>query len=251
MRAWLVLPSARPAPEVARIIDAWRAQGYRTAILRDQVDVDAALYPDLTYFSVPVFGGYPGYAMAVNYLVKQIIESYSDAEWFIAAGDDTLPDPTKRADDIAAECKAHFAELHSQGSRLCTDTFGVMQPIGDKWGDQRGPYIERIAGSAWIGRDFCRLMNKGQGPLYPGFKHMFVDEALRDVAVRLGVYWERPDLTHYHEHWGRRKPGRPMPSVDRMPDHLRQWNTAEHWDWSKQLLNRLRATNYEECMPCE
>ena len=51
----------------------------------------------------------------------------------------------------------------------CLRTFGVMQPTGDRWGERNGiATIDRIAGSPWMGREFCRRMYHGSGPMYNG-----------------------------------------------------------------------------------
>ena len=90
------------------------------------------------------------------------------------------------------------------------ETFGVMQATGDRWGENEPwaraqfpdapAYIDRICGSPWIGREFARRMNQGKGPFWREYFHMFADEELQCVAQRLGVLWQRRDLTHHHEH---------------------------------------------------
>ena len=76
-----------------------------------------------------------------------------------------------------------------------------MQPTGDLklWPLSR---IDRFAGSAWIGREFARRMYGGKGPLWP-YPHCWADEELQCVAQKMGVFWQRRDLTHKHLHWGR------------------------------------------------
>ena len=61
MSVWLTIPSARP-PAVARVcINAWKAQGYKVAVVRDQVD-------DLAYEADhPIIGDpYSGYSKSCN-----------------------------------------------------------------------------------------------------------------------------------------------------------------------------------------
>ena len=60
---------------------------------------------------------------------------------------------------------------------------------------------------------------------------------------------QRPDLTHLHQHAVRPRPGERIAPFERIPEFARKWYTAEHWNESKALLQRLRATNFEECMP--
>lgn len=261
MSVWLTIPSARPAEEANPVLAKWREMGYKIALWLDSASTD-----DNSPKILDEWEGrtkYPGYAVAVNSLVQIVIAEHPDAEWFVIGGDDTLPDPTKRADEIAAECAEHFGVSAKQRSKdfrydspvkmisALADirTLGVMQPTGHRWGDKQGPYIDRVAGSAWIGREFATRVNKGRGPLYPKFTHMFVDEWLQEFAIKLGVFWQRPDLTHLHRHWGLPSEGRKFVQADRMPKHLQKWNTASHWQMSKELLEKLRASGFEECMP--
>lgn len=205
MSVWIVCPSARPVDQVAKWVAAWRERGYRMAIWRDTGDNIRDAQIDAHVF----IGEYPGYAKAVNSIVLAMIDVDPTAEWFIAAGDDVYPDPNHTADEIARQCVAHFYGRGPSGS--ADGTFGVMQPTGDRYGEQpnappgalKGAYIDRVAGSAWIGREFARRVNRGNGPLWPEYFHMFVDQELQEVATNLGVFWQRRELTHHHEHWAR------------------------------------------------
>lgn len=203
MSAWLCIPSKKPAPEAQATIDRWRVMGYRAAIWRDTGDDPVACDLLLT-------GEYPGYAAAVNALVREALQR--GAEWCILAGDDIDPDPTHDPADIARECREHFG-----------GTFGVMQPTGDRWGVDRNDknfcgsaYADRVCGSAWCGAEYCRRMYGGAGPLCVEYAHMHVDQELQAVAVGLGVLWQRRELTQYHSHWGR--------TTGRMPEYLRKAN---------------------------
>jgi hypothetical protein len=80
------------------------------------------------------------------------------------------------------------------------ETFGVMQPTGDRWSDHLGVIIERICGSPFLGREFCRRINQGEGPFWREYRHNWADEELQLVAQKLGVLWQRPDLIHLHRH---------------------------------------------------
>lgn len=241
MSVWLTIPSARPVAEVNARMNKWRAMGYKIALWRDEAE--GGLKSDLLRF-----GDYPGYARAVNALAAVVFGSDSACDWIVAAGDDTDPDPTKRADDIARECSVYFGfdEDDPGDPEPYVSSFGVMQPTGDPWSDSMGRIIERIAGSPWLGREWCRRANRGQGPFWPEFRHMFGDEHLRAYAMSLGVYWERPDLTHYHDHAQRPDArgfqGPPAP-------HMAQWNTQEHWRESQTIFERLKAGKFQECAP--
>lgn len=234
MSVWYAIPSARPAAEVQVCVEAWRSMGYKVALLRDEgcFDVEA----DLLSSILP----YPGYATAVNELARLILASDPEADWIVTGGDDTFPDPVKRANEIAEECREYFGW-----------TFGVMQPTGDRFA---GGSIDRIAGSPWIGREFCERMYGGNGPLYSGYDHMFVDEELLCVAERLGVYWRRPDLVQRHDHFMRASKDLNSPAVKRdPPPHLVRWNTPEHWRKSEALFKNRKATGFpgHEPLPVE
>lgn len=223
MSVWLTIPSARPN---GGTIPAWRAAGYKIAVVRDEgeklpydVDIFASFLP------------YPGYSIAVNELVRMVIKEDPSAEFFIIGGDDTLPDFDHAPDQIAAEIKAHFG-----------DTFAVCQPTGDRLS---GGSIDRIAGSAWMGRSFCERMYGGNGPLYHGYEHMHVDEELFCVATMLGVYWARPDLIHFHQHFMRKDDSINSPAVQRpVPPHLVRWNSPRHWQESQHLFRSRKAAGF-------
>ncbi len=104
-------------------------------------------------------------------------------------------------------------------------------------------YIDRICGSAWLGREFCKRANQGRGPLHPDFYHMHVDECLYEYAKMLGILWQRRDLTHFHNHWGLDGDSR------KMPEFLRKVNTPEHWNESKAILDKLKAEKFASCLP--
>jgi hypothetical protein len=242
---WYCIPSARPPEEANRVLEKWRAAGYKIALWRD-----------VTGFEVIndrlIVGLYPGYACAVNALVKQVLMIDDACDWIITGGDDTEPDPNHTAEEIAEQCTLHFGYLQShQPSYPNSDfgpTFGVMQCTGDRFA---GGQIDRIAGSPWIGREFCRrALEKGVGPLWPQFTHMFADECLKNVAERLGVYWMRPDLIHLHRHFQRESDALDSNAVPKpVPAHLKEWNTRAHWDEMKAIFQRLKADGFKECLP--
>lgn len=260
MSVWLTIPSARPPAEVEPVLKQWRAMGYRIALWRDEEEVS----PQISERCDLIIGSaqkYPGYAQSVNQLIKVVL-MYSDgsgdkADWCVAAGDDTLPDPNKTADQIAAECNQYFdkwwgtsfegylvRDLPSDWTSDVYATFGVMQPTGDPWRDVQGKIIDRIAGSAWLGREWCKRINQGKGPLWTEYTHCFVDEELQCVAQKYGVFWQRPDLTHHHEHWAR-KSG----NVRDMPAHLIEANSAAHWDKYKGIFTARKAAGFPGSEP--
>ncbi len=237
MSVWLAVPSKRPTDEAERCLGKWRGQGYRLAIFADGKGAQSPKC-NLRIWQPT----YPGYAVAVNELCQYILERDSQAEWIVAAGDDTLPDPNHSAEEIARTCCWHFSlEAYKSGDpHVVANTFGVMQPTGDPWADSHGRIIERIAGSPWIGREFARRMYGGAGPYWYEYRHCFVDEELQCVAQKLGVFWQRPDLTHMHHNWARAHAGRPQD----MPDFLRDANSPEHWAKYSAIFKERKSAGF-------
>jgi len=198
MSVWFAVPSARPD---GGTIQLWREKGYRIAVWRDRNEIPADLI---------LMGEYPGYAKAVNALCREVRYADPDLTWIVTGGDDIEPDP-KSPLEIAKECTQHFS-----------GTFGVMQPTGDRWGSGQHIYSEHVCGSPWLGLEFCQRMYGGEGPFWPGWWHMYVDEELYEVAKALGVLWQRPDLIHYHRHWVREH--------EPEPEHLKDknWTLRAH-----------------------
>jgi len=250
LSVWLCIPSKRPPAEANPVLTRWREMGYKIALQMDAEREFIAEYSD----QITVVRPYAGYADAVNFLARTVLQHDPSCDWIVAAGDDTLPDPNKRADEIALECNDHFASVladKSPGVPIFRNsyTFGVMQPTGDPWSDRRGRIIERIAGSPWLGREWCLRANQGKGPLWPGFFHMWADEALQIVAQQLGVFWQRPDLTHHHAHWGRPRPGERMGHMSNMPQFLAHANSEKVTTADKKEFDRLRDGGWKECLP--
>jgi hypothetical protein len=105
----------------------------------------------------------------------------------VSGGDDMLPDPNHTAQELAAQFMERFP-----------DTFGVMQPHGDEY-----LAAKRYCGSPFLGRAFFDSMYGGRGAMYDGYHHNYADNELYWVAKGLGALWERPDLSHFHEHFTR------------------------------------------------
>jgi len=265
MSVWLCIPSKRPPAEAEPVLAKWREMGYKIMIQRDDSEADRGnLGNGLGYQAEQCIRAngdwifwrpYRGYAEAVNFLAGYAMTE-KDCDWIVAAGDDTLPDPNKRADEIALECNDHFASVladKSPGVPIFRNsyTFGVMQPTGDPWSDRRGRIIERIAGSPWLGREWCLRANKGKGPLWPGFFHCWADETLQIVAQQLGVFWQRPDICHHHANWGRPKEGERLGHAHNMPDFLKRAYSEKPPTADKKEFDRLRDGWWKECLPLE
>ncbi len=240
MSVWVCLPSARP---YGGTIPEWAAKGYRVAVWRnpsEPIDADICLCRP-----------YEGYAVALNELCRQVLIMDSGAEWLVATGDDTLPDPHS-AEEIAAECTHHFWK-HAQTS--FDITFGVMQPTGHRWGEGQGGFtnapIDRVAGSPWIGREFARRMYGGAGPYWHEYRHQFVDEELQNVAIKMGVFWQRPDLIHFHNHWALPREGERMAPSERMPAFLAEANSPEHWKKYRAIFEARKAAGFPGHSPID
>lgn len=180
LEVWYAIPSASAA-NCARTLPEWRARGYRIALLQDRdkrFDAPAEVI-------VAPFERYPGYGRAINHLIHEVVPA--GAPIVVTGGDDMYPDMAHSAAEIAEQFLARFP-----------DTFGVMQPTGDDYGNTRN-----ICGSPWIGREFARRVYAGQGPYCRDYFQLYEDQELHDVAEKLGALWKRPDLSHFHEHWQR------------------------------------------------
>lgn len=248
MSVWLCIPSARPVSEVNPVMESWRRMGYKVALWCD-------LGKEIPARDLIISDWYPGYAKAVNQLALAVLRRDPECDWIVTGGDDTYPDPSKQAGEIEFQCGRYFGEQHGtfrmeptfsdwghQHGRFHWSTFGVMQPTGDRFA---GGSIDRIAGSPWIGREFCERMYGGNGPYWPEYKHMFVDEEIMQVALKMGCFWQRPDLTHLHRHFMRQSDAIHSPAVPApIPPHLVEANSPAHWDKYQALFNQRKAAGF-------
>lgn len=226
---WLCLPSARPIDEAAVCFERWRARGYKIACLRDgRVSDREELGVDLLVLQARQ--AYRGYAHSLNALSGLVLRYDPQCAIVVAAGDDMHPDPDHTAEQIGAQFLQRFP-----------DTLGVMQPVGDFWPPDRDPAtgrtgVERIAGSPWLGRAWCERAYRGRGPEWPLYYHSFNDQELQEVAETMGLFWQRPDLIHRHDHWAR-------DSWDaEKPPH---WNAvADAWDRDKAMYTSRKAAGF-------
>lgn len=282
---WVCCPSARPVDEVNARMDKWRAMGYKVALWRDIPMANQAAWKlgglgvvsgiNDDSFEVTAHGSglalfpvhdllmsgsrYPGYYVAVNAIIKAVFAADSSCDWVVCIGDDTDPDPTKTADEIARECTDYLFRKHERECPGCNvdasliATFGAMQPTGDRWGANEPwaiamhpdspAYIDRICGSPWIGRELARRLNQGNGPWWSEYFHMFADEEFQNVAQALGLLWQRRDLTHYHDHCRR-------DGVARTPEFLQEAYSQEHWEKYKRIFSARKAAGFpgSECI---
>ena len=235
MSVWMCCPAARP--EEQSTVPLWWSKGYKTALWRDPGA--PPIKADLI-----IMGEYPGHSVSNNRLIKTVLELDPTCDWCVSAGDDVEPDPDHAPDDISAECSGHFKAMTPLG------TFGVMQPTGDRWLEDHyrkqfpdePAHIDRICGSPWIGREFARRAYHGNGPWWPEFVHMYNDEHMQVVCKKLGILWQRRDLTHMHKHWARKD----RPTEADMPEFLKYANSPENWNKMKAIFDRLKAGGFAE-----
>ena len=225
MSVWFATPSKRPVAEAEACIAKWIERGYQAVVQRDPGD--GVLANCLT-----VARPYQGYSEAVNFLCSLVLGDI-EAIWIVTGGDDTDPDPNHTAERIAAECTGHFS-----------GTLGVMQPTGDRWQEEDGratwpdqpAAIDRICGSPWMGREFVARAYGGHGPMWPEYWHMFNDEELQNVAIKLGILWQRRDIIHMHNHW--------MKLGKQIPDFLVRANSMENWNKTHALFLARKAAGW-------
>ena len=186
---WYAIPAAN-SHKAPLTIPMWKAQGYHVALFIDTVSREQAISwgADLVVDDVP----YEGYPKAFNYLATKV-----PGDVVVTGGDDMFPDPDHDAQEIAAAFMDRFP-----------DTYGVMQPAGDRWCDDHPtglPLSERICGSPWIGRKFIEEANQGNGPFWEGYWHFYADEEMRETTLAAGVLWQPKQFAHFHDHWSRGK----------------------------------------------
>lgn len=223
-KTFVVFPSASP-PRAAACVAKWRSMGYQTAVYLDTgTSGDTGAYREWR-------GPYKGYWNACNWMAKTLVNGQEQATIVIFAADDIEPDVTKTCQEISSEFIDHFA-----------DTFGVMQPCGDKQGiDKTGkPAAARICGSPWLGAEWVRRAYQGNGPCDDRFHHFYADESLYEVAGKLGVLWMRPELSQLHRHW----------SWGHEPQQIWQRkNSNAHWVSDRDLFLSEKAKGFPGSEP--
>lgn len=205
-RVCLAMPVASETASRANV-PKWLDMGYEVVLLQDRFrfTVPGVNVPGVSQIVTPFGDQYIGWPRAVNYLVRHVIDPRVGI--VVAAGDDMEPDPVRRAEHLAAEFWLRFP-----------DGFGVMQPTGDPMDG-----TTRICGSPWMGRGWLDRAYCGMGAMWGGYFQFYADEELKNVAERLGVLWQRPDVTQYHHHWTREN--RPAPGHHAL--------SQERWDADK------------------
>ena len=239
MSVWFCVPTCRPTHEAKECFDKWRALGYKIAILRQGEPVDADLL-------IPT-GEYLGWARSTNILAREVLRRDQSARWIVGGGDDYFPVPDLLACVISGSLEGHFENVETThyAEFVTRETFGVMQPTGDRWGDSessratygadRGAQLDRIAGSPWMGREWCERSYLGNGPMWDEYHHMFADEELQEVAIAQGVFWQRRDLCQMHNHYTR-EPGRLAAAAEIY--------SSEEWTRSNRIFCERKAKGF-------
>ena len=212
---WLVLPTAN-ADNCARTLPAWRDMGYRIAVLQDtrrfDCEADAIVHAP----------AYPGWPATVNHLFREVVPETTRV--IVAAGDDMFPDPTLRAGELAEQFLERFP-----------DTFGVMQPHGDRFEE-----TQQFCGSPWLGRAWMERMYAGRGGMCDAYTHHWADDELYWVSRCLGALWSRDDVSQYHDHF--RRTGAEMPEY---------WRQSVHANDARDTLTFIAraASGFPGCEP--
>lgn len=193
-------------------IPKWLGMGYEVVLLQDRFEFDV---PGAKIVRMPD-KQYLGWPKSVNHLVKNVIDP--EVGIVVAAGDDMTPDPAHRAQEIARAYWERFP-----------DGFGILQPIGD---DLDG--TDRICGSPWMGRSWLDNAYLGNGPMCGEYFQFYADEELLNVSRLLGVLWQEPLFTQYHDHWTRKGENRP---------HYQDLS-QNHWESDKAIFERRKAAGF-------
>lgn len=176
MNCWAVLPTPTASDAAHAVLEQWRDAGFRLMALVD----DASDFR----FPVPTVRApqYKGWAWAMNELCRHAA-SYG-ADLVTCIGDDLLPRDGLAADRLADAWRGFFGD----------STYGVMQCTGDDYGE-----IHHAAVSPTIGREYIARHR----PFFEGYRHLYADRELQDVAAARGVFRQCASLTIYHDHWTR------------------------------------------------
>jgi hypothetical protein len=184
MTTWFCIPSAN-RPVAFATLPIWREQGYRVAV---QLDPDQPPYPS-SVCDLQFHRPYRGWAEAVNFLMREILDSEPDCTLLVTGGDDVTPDLRHTAPQIEEIFYERFP-----------DGYGVMQPAAPipTAGKQDRGRGHKFAWSPFVGPRFAALSYRGKGPLHPGYFHCFADTELLEVAKMQGCWFPNDALTHDH-----------------------------------------------------
>ena len=205
---WAIWPSVN-SHLAGTTLRKWRAAGYRTAILIDRGKIwESETAPDKIIYG----GKWQGFPHAINNLCHQ-----TPGDVVVCAGDDIYPSQEESPIMIREKFLERFP-----------DSFGVMQPTGDRFGS-----IDLCCPCPWVGRKFIEEAYKGDGPYWEGYFHYFSDEEIQNVATLLGCFQQRPEISQYHDHWQRENGQRPP----HMKKALQEWKKDKHLHKARETQN--------------
>lgn len=201
--------------EANKTAEYWQKMGYDVGILVDESQYgDDFENPWNVNASITV-EEWQGFPHAANEICTHFASLY---DIVIIGGDDVYPDKYNVARHLEAEFKEHFG-----------GTFGVMNPTGDRYG-----LIDQCCIAPWIGAEYIYALD-GR-PYCEEYYHYFCDGELQDVAILNGSFWQRPDLSQYHDHWSRKGESRPK--------HLQRAN-QQHSD-DKRTYEQRKAQGFKD-----
>jgi len=208
---WAVWPSVNS--HLAGItLRKWRAAGYRTAVLIDRGCIwESESAPDKIIYG----GKWEGFPHAVNLLCRE-----TGGDVVVCAGDDIYPSEEETPIQIQDKFLERFP-----------DTFGVMQPTGDRFGS-----IDLCCPCPWVGRKFIDEAYGEGGPYWEGYFHYFSDQEIQDVATLMGAFQQRQEISQFHDHWQRDKGQR--------PPHMKK--ALQEWKKDKRTYQQRKASNFPD-----
>jgi hypothetical protein len=215
----VLIPTAQRS-HANEALQKWRAAGYTVAVFVDPGPLTVSA------FDWMIQAPYPGVWRAWNALARAAIAMGADTCFLV--GDDMDPPREYSADEIRAQYLERFP-----------DGMGVMQGTGDRQGGLiAGKWAsQRICGSPFVGRAWIQQAYLGNGPVDGRYEAFYADESLLHVAQRLGVLWQREDVTIFHRHWS-------FGALPRQDYHLR--NDRNSWSKDKALFEASLAAGFPE-----
>ena len=197
----------------------WEQKGYIPLVMLDP-PTRAVLFAPCTVIEGP--SPFPGYYQVINQIARSAFLFGADVCTFI--GDDMTP-PKQGAEEHTLRYFARFP-----------DGYGMMQCTGDRQGEKIGGKVnsERICGSPTFGRGWHEKAFGGTGGFPTAFSSFYADEVLKEVAERLGLLYQEPDLTIDHLHWSF---GRSV----RQPYHER---AEKNWQQDQAVFMKYKAEDF-------
>lgn len=188
MRCAYLIPTANHAL-ASECFAAWRSMGWDCyAAVEGDADIANAT-------GVIRQDEYPGWGESFNRLAREVAGRY---DWLATGGDDCFPDLRHDAKTIGFKLSTHFG-----------GTMGVCQATFDRWAWDKHGNVSPICFAPFIGAEFARRWNGGNGAFWPGYFQWWGDRELYEVAKGARLLIERPDWHIEHRHVA--KVGAPSP----------------------------------------